>query len=304
MSNSRGARSSDLPPTLYTYNIYAMNNLVLRSMTGAAFVLVLVGCTLYSPMTFTLLFALVTGLTTWEFTSNVNKHAGSSVNRMINMVAAVYLFVAFAGYCADYVPSKAFVPYIVSLLYLMISELYLAKPDPLKNWAYAFASQIYVALAFSMLNVLAFGYDPMTNETLFQPMYPLSVFLFLWTSDTGAYCCGSLLHKYFPAKLFPRISPNKSWVGSIGGGVLCLVLAAVLAHFYPQLLTLPQWLGLGLVVCVFGTWGDLVESLFKRQLGIKDSGNILPGHGGMLDRFDSSLLAIPAAVLYLYTLGF
>lgn len=281
-----------------------MNNLVLRSMTGAAFVLVLVGCTLYSPMTFTLLFALVTGLTTWEFTSNVNKHAGSSVNRMINMVAAVYLFVAFAGYCADYVPSKAFVPYIVSLLYLMISELYLAKPDPLKNWAYAFASQIYVALAFSMLNVLAFGYDPMTNETLFQPMYPLSVFLFLWTSDTGAYCCGSLLHKYFPAKLFPRISPNKSWVGSIGGGVLCLVLAAVLAHFYPQLLTLPQWLGLGLVVCVFGTWGDLVESLFKRQLGIKDSGNILPGHGGMLDRFDSSLLAIPAAVLYLYTLGF
>lgn len=281
-----------------------MNNLVLRSMTGAAFVLVLVGCTLYSPMTFTLLFALVTGLTTWEFTSNVNKHAGSSVNRMINMVAAVYLFVAFAGYCADYVPSKAFVPYIVSLLYLMISELYLAKPDPLKNWAFAFASQIYVALAFSMLNVLAFGYDPMTNETLFQPMYPLSVFLFLWTSDTGAYCCGSLLHKYFPAKLFPRISPNKSWVGSIGGGVLCLVLAAVLAHFYPQLLTLPQWLGLGLVVCVFGTWGDLVESLFKRQLGIKDSGNILPGHGGMLDRFDSSLLAIPAAVLYLYTLGF
>ena len=177
------------------------------------------------------------------------------------------------------------------------------KPDPLKNWGYAFASQVYVALAFSMLNLLAFQYNPFTNTTQFLPIYPLSVFLFLWTSDTGAYCCGSLLHKYFPAKLFERISPNKSWVGSIGGGVLCLVVGALLWHFNPGTLSLMGWLGLALTVCVFGTWGDLVESLFKRQLGIKDSGNILPGHGGMLDRFDSSLIAIPAAVLYLYTIA-
>jgi len=92
-------------------------------------------------------------------------------------------------------------------------------------------------------------------------------------------------------------------VGSIGGGLLCLVVGWVLSVFFPPQLTLVQWLGLGLTVCVFGTWGDLIESLFKRQLGIKDSGNVLPGHGGMLDRFDSSLLAIPAAVLYLYTIS-
>ena len=158
-------------------------------------------------------------------------------------------------------------------------------------------------MAFSMLNVLAFQFDPFTNRTQFTPIIPLSVFIFLWTSDTGAYCCGSLLHKRFPAKLFERISPNKSWVGSIGGGVLCLVVAAVLWYFNQTLLSLPEWLGLGLTVCVFGTWGDLVESLFKRKLGIKDSGRILPGHGGMLDRFDSSLLAIPATVLYLYTIA-
>lgn len=109
----------------------------------------------------------------------------------------------------------------------------------------------------------------MTNHTVFEPIYPLSIFLFLWTSDTGAYCCGSLLHKRFPAKLFERISPNKSWVGSIGGGVLCLVVAYVLWQVAPNLLTLPQWMGLGITVCIFGTWGDLVESLFKRQLGIK-----------------------------------
>ncbi len=280
-----------------------MNNLIVRALTGIVFVAVLVGGTLFSPITFTVLFAAITGLTVWEFSTNVNRFAGASVNRLINTVAAVYLFVAFGGFCADYVPSKAFIPYLISVIYLLISELYLQKPDPLKNWAYAFASQMYVALAFALLNVLAFRYDALTNRTLFEPIYPLSIFLFLWTSDTGAYCCGSLLHKRFPAKLFERISPNKSWVGSIGGGILCLVVAYALWQVAPNLLTLAQWMGLGITVCVFGTWGDLVESLFKRQLGIKDSGNILPGHGGMLDRFDSSLLAIPAAVLYLYTIA-
>lgn len=281
----------------------SMKNLATRTITGIVFVALLVGCTLFSPLSFVVLFATVTGLTTWEFGTNVNLHAGASVNRLINTVAAVYLFLAFAGFCGDFVPSRAFIPYLVSIIYILVSELYLKKADPLKNWGYAFASQIYIALAFSLLNVLAFQYDPMSNRTVFEPIYPLSVFLFLWTSDTGAYCCGSLLHKRFPAKLFERISPNKSWIGSIGGGVLCLIVGTVLWHFYPHLLTLPHWLGLAATVCIFGTWGDLVESLFKRQLGIKDSGKLLPGHGGMLDRFDSSLIAIPAAVLYLYTLA-
>ncbi len=280
-----------------------MNNLIARTLTGVAFVAVLVGGTLFSPLSFVVLFAIVTGLTVWEFSNNVNRHAGASVNKLINTVAAVYLFLSFAGFCGDFVHSRAFIPYLVSIIYLLVSELYLQKPNPLKNWGFAFASQIYVALAFSLLNVLAFQYDPMTNQTSFEPIYPLSVFLFLWTSDTGAYCCGSLLHKRFPAKLFERISPKKSWVGSIGGGVLCLLVGVLLWHFAPGRLTLAQWLGFALTVCVFGTWGDLVESLFKRQLSIKDSGNILPGHGGMLDRFDSALLAIPAAVLYLYTIA-
>ena len=278
-----------------------MSNLVVRSLTGIVFVAVLVGGTLYSPLTFTVLFALITGLSVWEFSTNVNNHAGASVNRLINTVAGVYLFLAFSGYCADFVKPDAFIPYLVSIMYLLISELYLQKRNPLKNWAYAFASQIYVALAFSLLNVLAFQYNPLINRTEFLPIYALSIFIFLWTSDSGAYLCGSMLHKYFPAKLFPRISPNKSWVGSIGGGLLCLVAATLLWHFNPGTLPLLHWC-LGLTVCVFGTWGDLVESLFKRQLGIKDSGHVLPGHGGMLDRFDSSLLAIPAAVLYLYTI--
>ena len=107
--------------------------------------------------------------------------------------------------------------------------------------------------------------------------------------------------------LFPRISPAKSWEGSIGGAIFVMAAAAGIstwlnANGYDTAgMSTLQWMGLGLVIVIFGTWGDLVESLFKRTIGIKDSGNILPGHGGMLDRFDSSLLAIPAAVVYLYT---
>lgn len=280
-----------------------MNNLLLRGLTGTLFVTALVGCTIFSQLTFIALFATITGLTLWEFATNVNRYAGASVNRFINCVAGVYLFVAFAGFSMDFVPSQVFIPYLVSVIYLMVSELYLKKSDPLKNWAYAFASQMYVALGFSLLNVLAFRYDALSNAVRYEWIYPLAVFIFLWVSDTGAYLFGSALHKRFPAKLFARISPNKSWVGSIGGGVSCIVAGAALWHFFPDKLALGQWLGLGITVCIFGTWGDLIESLFKRQLGIKDSGNLLPGHGGLLDRFDSSLLAIPAAVLYFYTIG-
>jgi phosphatidate cytidylyltransferase len=159
--------------------------------------------------------------------------------------------------------------------------------------------------------VLAFTATPDGNVA-FNTLLPLSVFIFLWMNDTGAYCIGSLLGRN---KLFPRISPGKSWEGSIGGAVVVLLVAwgiGTLDNIQPAdisytwlsqgMLSIPEWLGLGLTVVVFGTWGDLVESLFKRTLGIKDSGSILPGHGGMLDRFDSSLLAIPAAVVYLYTL--
>lgn len=280
-----------------------MNNMILRGLTGTLFVAALVGGIIASPLSFIVLFGLVTALGVWEFSTLVNEHAGASVNRFINTAAGVFLFLCISGFCMELLAPRDFIPYLLTLVYLLVSELYRKQADPLKNWAYAFASQLYIALPFALLSVLAFRYDAMQNFVRYEWVYPLSIFIFLWTNDTGAYLCGSALHKKFPAKLFERISPNKSWVGSIGGGVLCLLVGALLWHFFPDRMTLPQWLGLALTVCVAGTWGDLVESLLKRQLGIKDSGNILPGHGGMLDRFDSSLLAIPAAVLYFWLLG-
>ena len=258
------------------------------------------------PEAMTLLFALVTGLTIWEFTGLVNDREGVAVNQMISTVAGVYFFLAMAGFCSGMTPPAVFVPYLVTLIYLMVSELYLKQEDPVHDWAYTMMGQLYIAVPFSLLNVLAFQSDAEGIHYVWT--IPLSVFVFLWINDAGAYICGSLLGRH---KLFPRISPGKSWEGSIGGGILVILVALAIPHLLPLIMSpssflLPlssiEFVGLGLVVVIFGTWGDLVESLFKRTLGIKDSGHILPGHGGMLDRFDSTLMAVPAAVVFLYTL--
>ncbi len=293
-----------------------MNNFIVRTITGIIFVAAVVASFL-RPEAMVLLFALVTGLTVWEFTGLVNERPGVTVNRFICTVAGVYFFFAMTYYCSDIyggaAKSVVFIPYLVTVIYLLVAELYMKQEDPINNWAYTMLSQMYIALPFSLLNVLAFTASP-EGLVLFNPILPLSVFIFLWMNDTGAYCIGSLLGRH---KLFPRISPGKSWEGSIGGAVVVLAVAYLLYVFdsgqlsyladagfrSSGMLTIEQWLGLGLVVVIFGTWGDLVESLFKRTLGIKDSGSILPGHGGMLDRFDSALLAIPAAVIYLYTIS-
>ena len=279
-----------------------MRNFIVRTITAVFFVAAIVTSFL-NPQAMTLLFSIVTGMTIWEFAGLVNDRPFISINRFISTVSGVYLFLAMAGYNSGLTPATVFIPYLVSIIYLMVAELYLKAKDPVNNWAYTMMSQLYIALPFSLLNVLAFrsnGYD-----IQYTYLMPLSVFVFLWINDAGAYICGSLLGRH---KLFPRISPGKSWEGSIGGGLLVVVAAVLIWYFTEQYdvndlgLTAYEWAGLGIVVVVFGTWGDLIESLFKRTLGIKDSGNILPGHGGMLDRFDSTLMAVPASVVYLYTL--
>ena len=279
-----------------------MNNFIVRTITAVFFVAAIVSCFLRAEaMIF--LFALVTGLTIWEFTGLVNDRENVSVNRMICTVAGVYFFLAMAGYNSGITPAGVFVPYLITIVYLMVAELYLKQPDPVNDWAYTMMSQLYIALPFSMINVLAFR--SVGSDITYTYLIPLSVFFFLWVNDAGAYICGSLLGKH---KLFPRISPGKSWEGSIGGGILVMIVAVLIWHLSEQYavndlhLSAFEWAGLGLVVVIFGTWGDLVESLFKRTIGIKDSGHILPGHGGMLDRFDSTLMAFPSAVVYLYTI--
>lgn len=281
------------------------NNFIQRAITGIIFVGVLIGCILGGPISFTLLFALITALTIHEFGVIISKQPDVEINKPICMLAGVFLFFGFAYLGVMPGQTEILIPYLFLIIYLLVSELYLKKKNPLNNWAYAMMSQIYIALSFAMLNVLA--YHSIGNEgelsnyqVQYNPILPLSIFIFTWINDTGAYCTGMLFGKH---RLFERISPKKSWEGSIGGGVFSIIAAIVMAHYFP-FMPISIWIGLAPTVVIFGTLGDLTESLLKRTIGIKDSGNILPGHGGMLDRFDSTLMAVPAAVVYLYIISF
>ena len=276
-----------------------MKNLIIRTLTGAVYVLLLVGCTVYSPVSAFFFFAAVAAATLWEFGSLMNTHLGAAMPRPINAMAGVVLAAAvWLSAIASPQTAQMFALYGLLMLYIIISGLYRHTQKPLKDWALCFASQIYIALPFALLPLLSIVYDEMAGSMAYNWIYPLALFIFLWVNDTFAFLCGCSLSRYIPAKLFPRISPKKSWIGSIGGGLFTLAAAVVIWWWQPETMPLLRWLGFALVVIVFGTWGDLVESLIKRQLGIKDSGHILPGHGGLLDRFDSALLTIPASVIY------
>lgn len=285
------------------------SNLVVRTLTGIVFVTVLVGSMLWSPLTFMALISVITGMTTWEFCTILNKNLGLQINRLITTAAAVIFFLSVIGFYVGLTGVGMFVPLFLSIIYLLVSELYLSNENPLQNWAFSLMALLYIALPFALLGLLSVEIRMVEGmgvpfAAIYSPTLPLSIFIFLWTSDSGAYLFGSWLGKH---RLFPSISPKKSWEGSIGGAVVAILASQIIAiwagDFHPAnaLVNRLGWAGLAIVVVVFGTWGDLVESLLKRKLGIKDSGHILPGHGGMLDRFDSSLLAIPAASIYIYT---
>lgn len=276
-----------------------MRNFIIRALTGIVYVALLVGCTVWSPVTAFFFFALVAASCVGEFCMLVNRHAGASVVISLNVLAAFLLVASVWLYCiGSPTTGQSLALYVLLVIYLLVSELYRGSDNPLRNWALSLFSHVYAAVPFALLPMLSVRYDAAASSYAYTWQYPLALFVFLWANDTGAYLFGVTLGRYFPAKLFPSISPKKSWVGSIGGGLLTMVLSVACWRLFPDTLLLWQWVGFALVVVVFGTWGDLVESRFKRQLGIKDSGNVLPGHGGLLDRFDSALLAIPAVVAY------
>ena len=243
---------------------------------------------------FLVVFGLITGLTLWEFYGLTLHQVQTPLNRLFCALGGSYLFAASFCYTHDLTGRWIFLPYLLFLLITLITPLYEKGGDPLKRWTVTLFGQLYCAGSFSLLNQLT-SVTGSPGEIVHIPYFALALFVLIWLNDTGAYCVGSLMGKH---RLFERISPKKSWEG-FGGGLLFALLASQgFAYLLPSYSAL-QWIGLAIVVVVFGTWGDLIESLLKRQLGIKDSGHVLPGHGGMLDRFDSVLLAIPAAYIYI-----
>ena len=271
-----------------------MKNFITRALTGIVFVAVLISAIYIHSYYFLVVFGLITGLTLWEFYGLTLPKAQSHFNRLFCAIGGIYLFTATFCYTHDLTGRWIFLPYLFFLLVTLVAPLYEKHGDPLKRWTVTLFGQFYCAGSFSLLNQLTSvtGYP---GEIVHIPYFALALFVLIWLNDTGAYCIGSLLGKH---RLFERISPKKSWEGFGGGLLFALLASQVFAYLLPAYSAI-QWLGLAVVIVVFGTWGDLIESLLKRQLGIKDSGHLLPGHGGMLDRFDSVLLAIPAAYIYI-----
>ena len=230
----------------------------------------------------------------------MNIYQQTKISLLLNCIGSATLFGSVFLYKMQVVGKEIMLVYLLYLIILFISGLYRKDEKVLKSWAYALMGQLYVALPFSLLSIISltevsfFGIEIVQN-TEYSPFLLLALFVFIWVNDTGAYLVGSQIGKN---RLFERISPKKSWEGFIGG----ITLAMLFGYLSSFVLTDDaefQCVGMGLVVSVLAKWGDLSESLMKRTIGVKDSGDFLPGHGGILDRFDSVLLAAPAFLIYL-----
>lgn len=275
-----------------------MNKLITRAITGSIYVaLIVLSLIINAPYLFLIIFSLFTILGIWEFQNLTATDKQSKVkSNLLDSLGGLIMFLSI--YWKATRPEcgiELLAPYLLYFAARSIYQLYTRKANVLESWAYSLMGQLYIALPLSLLSVI---------YTQCNPHMLLALFIFIWLNDTGAFCVGSLIGKH---RLFERISPKKSWEGFWGGMAAC-VIASVCIYFYGNQffggLSLPVWIGLGVIVSIFSTWGDLCESLIKRSLGVKDSGKILPGHGGILDRIDSLLLVSPTVLLYFGILSF
>jgi phosphatidate cytidylyltransferase len=263
-----------------------MNDLIKRTLTGIAFVGLVVAAVLLSQWVLFGVFLLFACLGMYEYRTLLKKNNVKLSIAFYIVGLCVYLTMSYAPLW-EAVGMMAVMPLF---FVLFIVEMFLKREQPFRNIAYSVLGILWIVIPFALINNLPLW-------VLDGRFLLLSVFIFIWMYDTFAYCVGRLIGKH---RLFERISPKKSWEGAIGSTVLTLTAAYFANLLFPTLpLTAFQWMGLALVIIVFGTLGDLAESLFKRQLSVKDSGTILPGHGGILDRFDSLLFAMPFVLLYL-----
>lgn len=277
-----------------------IKNLGTRVLTGLIFISVLMVGIFVGDYLFLAVFSLTVSLALYEFYGLVTHSGEIQLNKIYNTAGGLCLFVCSYIFFSTGCTSSfiLIVPYLLYILILFISELYLKRVNPISSVAYSALGQIYIALSLTLLNYLAFRYYSFNGE--YNYAYILALFLFIWTNDSFAYLAGSILGRH---KLFERISPKKSWEGFIGGAIFTIIGAIIYSHFYPNL-PLWGWIGFAIIVISAGTLGDLIESLFKRTLNVKDSGNLLPGHGGLLDRIDSVIFAIPALVVYFETIHY
>jgi len=267
-----------------------------RSITGAVFVVVLLSCISFNQYTFAALFFVITVLGVKEFYT-IAKIGDNKPQPIYGTFLSAFMFLLFFA-DAFFVHNSRIILILIPFVYLLFfTELYLKKSAPFRDIAYTVLGLVYVALPFSLLNYIVHQNMFVSN---YEPSVLLGVIFMIWANDTGAYLAGRFLGK---KKLFERISPKKTWEGAVGGGFAALLTAFIVSKFY-TILAQEHWFALAIIVVLAGNFGDLIESLYKRSKNIKDSGTILPGHGGILDRFDSLLYATPFVFTYLFVINF
>lgn len=267
-----------------------MTNIAQRTITGTVFVAVIIAAILLGEATLATLTIIVSFLSLNEFNGLVKGKYNVNVPLVESCLGAVLMTAAIV------LPLKyglTFLFFIVPYYFVcMAIELFRKQQDPVKTWAFFLLGQLYIAVPFALLNLLI---------ALSDKLIVLAIFVLIWVNDTFAYLTGMGTSKTIGNhKMFPRVSPKKSWEGLAGGAVMAVVASVIFSRLTDIAgFSTAVWIGLAIVIVVFGTIGDLCESIFKRTLGVKDSGTILPGHGGMLDRFDSVLFATIGTIMYL-----
>ena len=249
----------------------------------------------WNEYSFSALFLFITVMSMHEFYSWCEKNA-IHPQKYLGIAVGVLVFLFFS-YFLNFIPPKLFIIILPLVFCIFIRELYTKSEHPFTNIAITILGIVYLAVPMALMYLISLsGLDNSSGN--YHPRIVIGYFFIVWASDTGAYFAGK---KFGKQKLFERISPHKTWEGSIGGTLFALVIAFIISKYFTDL-RLTDWLIITCIVVVTGTLGDLVESMFKRSIDIKDSGKTLPGHGGFLDRFDAIFISAPFVFTYLQLL--
>lgn len=273
-----------------------LKNFIIRTLSGIVMVATLIGATLFSKFTFVLLLLAITLGGEWEF-YRLAKKAGTSPQRFVGMLAGTMMIVAAAAALHEIlaITAVAMVAFMILIPMPLIFELYRKSATPMANVGITYAGVIYVALPMALLTF----FPMMLGNGEWKPWSVILYIFIIWANDVFAYLFGITLGKH---RLFERISPKKSWEGFFGGLLGAMAMGFVAAKVLDANVAL--WIGLALIAAITGVFGDLVESLLKRSVDVKDSGSFIPGHGGWLDRFDALIFSVPFAFIYLVIVEF
>ena len=270
-----------------------MNNVTVRTISGVAFIIVMVACLMFNKFLFAGMMIFIMSVMLVEFYEITMGHS-YTFSKVLAILAGVFLFGILFAASTYHIPIRFIALAMIPVFIVMINSLYVKDKEEYGKFSNIYTGLLYIAVPIALGNLIAF--DKAGN---FSGNLLLCFFIIIWCSDVGAFAFGISLGKRFPQKLFPTVSPKKTWVGFIGGVLLSVIAAFVLYEVGLLKFPLMHSLILALIMSVAGVYGDLFESQWKRSCGVKDSGNIIPGHGGMLDRFDSAIFAVPAGAIYL-----